>query len=178
MQVVRKLISLSETVAAELDKEKNMSALVDVLLGDFYGVEVVETGTGAPAREEVKNRLMEAQLIDAVPTTLTPEQVVAVNLTQQTPPEPVRVPAFVADIVQPITVTPEPVPAPVPTEATVIAPVAEQPSVLETVSVVEPIQVSPTPEPAPVVPVNMNGTPGGYCDIHGVYAGNICIDCL
>lgn len=147
MQVVRKLISLSETVAGELDKEKNMSALVDVLLGEFYGVEVVEGGRGGPERDEVKARLAELHGDDELAVTELP------SLEDQA-----QVLAGAQDVVQPVETMPEPEPIQVPTvvtvpvelatpapdtsEATVIAPEAEP--------VVEPIVTDPVPESSEV----------------------------
>lgn len=196
MQVVRKLISLSETVAEELDKEKNMSALVDVLLGEFYGVEVVEGGRGGPERDEVKARLL--------------GDVDVVQPAESDPvPTPIPVTVAATDPVAELAT-----PAPDTSEAPVSAPEAE-PVVEELLApIVEaggatdpglaasedplalareaepPVEAAPTPQKEPTdnppaldnvsgsLPINVDGQPGGQCPIHGLFVGPLCIDCL
>lgn len=155
--MVKKLFSLHDEVAAQLDLEDNQSALVDVLLGAHYGLTLSNEGKAGNNRAEVASNLDGSDLSFA--------EVMADPIVHQGPllAEQIHVPVVsetpeVVDMT-PIITMPEPA----------FEPVVEP--------IVEPV-VEVVPEPVVQIPINVNGQPGGTCETHGIFVGSICIDCL
>jgi hypothetical protein len=193
------LLSLSDAVADQLNKEPNKSALVDVFLAAHYGLTLNTDGASGRAREAVAAGIGVPET--TVPATeaqpVNPEPVVShVPITDNTPdPEPVPVyieeepsaapveptPAandaeWIEPAIQPLVTeteiapTPEPTPEPVPTAEVPPAPAPEP--------VVEPV-ATPEPAPAPVaaeIPAPAP-EPSANLDDGAVPPGSYCLTC-
>lgn len=148
MTKVRKLLLLSQAVVDELSKEANQSALVDVLLGNFFEVPVDDEGQGSLSRAEVQNRLgIENDTVIPSPPTS----------------EAAPVPEGFEDIVAPA----EPV-----THSD------REPQTDTVTADCLTTQPEPPASAGIDVPIKVNGVPGNICDEHGAYMGMLCIDCL
>lgn len=206
--MIKKLFSLHDEVAARLDQEPNQSALVDVLLAAHYVITLPADGKVSDNRQELAQSLedVEVAFSEDVPSestvsVLTDEVHVPVEAVLETPVDLTPIIETVEpSIVEEPTVDPafeevvpeagfEPVEEPI-SQLIEEDEAQDDPPIEEvTEPVVEEVHVEEAPvdevpaEEIPVstavdIPVNVNGQPGGVCDIHGTYVGSLCIDCL
>lgn len=181
--MVRKLLHLHELIVEKLEQEPNMSALVDALLAQHYGLSLPTDGPVGESRQEVLDRLAESNLVEITSDPQTNAGLPVPHLPLDESPEEPENPQALE------TLTPPPAEQTTPDDSPPIEPPKEVAPI--------PVPISPeipqapatvTEEPAPVsgeppvnetpIPINVNGQPGGNCTIHGAFIGPVCIDCL